>query len=321
MSTGVTFPPISALPTEAELDALFEGVSNWGRWGPDDELGTLNHLTAAHRQRAAALVIDGTTVSLAHNLAVAPSPEMPFPAHHHMLAAGDARENTGIPGYEASRDYVGTEVHGLGITHVDALCHMFVRGKMYNGRPASDVRSDGARTNTIMTLADGVVGRGLLLDIVAAQGGEPLADNAVITRAQLEAAERALGVVAGRGDIVCIATGRDARRAAAGGALDPRIGMAGIHADCLPWLADREVAMLGSDGMSDPMPCLSVPDWTFPVHQIGIVALGLPLIDNLHLGRLAEHCAAAGRYEFLFTLGTLRVVGGTGCPANPIAIL
>jgi kynurenine formamidase len=226
-----------------------------------------------------------------------------------------------IPGYEASRDYVGTQVHGLGITHVDALCHMFVRGQMYNGRPASEVRSDGARSNTLMTFADGVVGRGVLLDMVAANGGAPLADAAVVTRAELEAAEHALGVEVGSGVILCVATGRDARRAAAGGALNPAHGMAGVHPDCIPFFAEREIAVLGSDGISDPMPGLGITNWIFPVHQIGIAGLGLPLIDNLHLGRLGEQCAAAGRYEFLFTLGTLRVVGGTGCPANPIAVL
>jgi len=321
VSAAVTIPPVSAVPTEVELDALYEALSNWGRWGPDDELGTLNHLTPNHRRRAAESVVDGTTVSLAHDLGVSPSPETPFPAHHHMLAAGDARENTGIPGYEASRDYVGTDVHGLGVTHVDALCHMFVRGQMYNGRPASEVRSDGARANTIMAMAEGVVGRGVLLDVVAARGGEPLDDPAVITRAEIEEAERALGVEVGTGDIVCIATGRDAWRAASEGVLDPRRGMSGIHPDCLPWLAEREVAVLGSDGISDPMPGLGVANWAFPVHQIGIVGLGLPLVDNLHLGRIAARCAAAGRYEFLFAMGTLRVVGGTGCPANPIAVL
>jgi kynurenine formamidase len=316
-------PAVSAEPTEAELDALWDACcgENWGRWGAGDELGTLNHLTAEHRRRAAAFVVDGVTISLAHDLGVNPTPECPFPAHHHMLAAGDSRENTGIPGYEASRDYVGTQVHGLGITHVDALCHMFVRGEMYNGRPASDVRSDGARSNTIMTFADGVVGRGVLLDVVAANGGVPLADAAVVARAELEAAERALGVEVGTGDILCIATGRDARRAAAGGSLNPSQGMAGVHPDCIPFFAERAIALLGSDGISDPMPGLGITNWVFPVHQIGIAGLGLPLIDNLHLGRLAERCADVGRYEFLFTLGTLRIVGGTGCPANPIAVL
>jgi kynurenine formamidase len=316
-------PAVSAQPTEAELDALWDACSaaNWGRWGADDERGTLNHLTDEHRQGAPALVVDGVTISLAHDLGVDPTPECPFPAQHHMLAAGDSRENTGIPGYEASRDYVGTQVHGLGITHVDALCHMFVRGEMYNGRPASDVRSDGARSNTIMTFADGVVGRGVLLDLVAANRGEPLADAAVITRAELEAAEQALGVEVGTGDILCIATGRDARRAAAGGVLNPSQGMAGVHPDCIPFFAEREIAVLGSDGISDPMPGLGITNWIFPVHQIGIAGLGLPLIDNLHLGRLADRSAVVGRYEFLFTLGTLRIVGGTGCPANPIAVL
>jgi len=314
-------PTLGATPSEQQLDALYTELSNWGRWGPDDELGTLNHLTAERRRRGAALVQLGRSVSLAHDLAVSPSPEMPFPAHHHMLTAGDARENTGIPGYEASRDYVGTEVHGLGITHVDALCHMFVRGRMYNDRPASDVRSDGALSNTIMTFADGVVGRGVLLDVAAAQGVDRLEDAAIITRAQLEDAERSLGVEVGPGDILMIATGRDARRRDAGGALNPGKGMAGVHPDCLAFFRDREVAVLGSDGISDPMPGLGIPNWPFPVHQIGITGLGLPLIDNLHLGRIGEACREAGRYEFLFCMGTLRIVGGTGCPANPIGVL
>lgn len=312
---------VSSSPTEAELDALYTGLSNWNRWGADDELGTLNHLTPERRRRAVTLVQLGQTVSLAHDLGVTPSPETPFPAHHHMLAAGDARENTGIPGYEASRDYVGTEVHGLGITHVDALCHMFVRGRMYNDRPASDVRSDGARGNTIMAFADGVVGRGVLLDIAAAQGVEHLDGGAMVTRTELEDAERALGVDVGPGDILMIATGRDARRRDAGGALNPGAGMAGVHPDCLPFFSEREIAVLGSDGISDPMPGLGVPNWPFPVHQIGITGLGLPLIDNLHLGRIGDACREAHRYELLFTLGTLRIVGGTGCPVNPIAVL
>ncbi len=312
---------VSAAPTETELDALYAELSNWGRWGADDELGTLNHLTPERRRHATTLVELGRTVSLAHDLGVAPSPETPFPAHHHMLASGDARENTGIPGYEASRDYVGTEVHGLGITHVDALCHMFVRGRMYNDRPASDVRSDGARSNTIMAFAGGVVGRGVLLDVAAAQGVQHLDGGAIVTRAQLEDAERALGVDVGAGDILMIATGRDARRRAAGGALNPGAGMAGVHPDCLAFFKEREIALLGSDGISDPMPGLGIPNWHFPVHQIGITGMGLPLVDNLHLGRVGDACRDARRYEFLFTLGTLRIAGGTGCPANPIAVL
>lgn len=318
MTTTHTDVPV---PTEAELDELYRSLRNWGRWGADDERGALNHLTPAHRAAAAAEVVDGVTVSLAHDLGTTPSPEHPFPAHHHMLAAGDARDSNGIPGYEAARDYVGTDVHGLGVTHVDALSHMFVRGEMYNGIPASEVRSTGARRNTVMALADGVVGRGVLLDVSGAHGGTSIAGNGVVRLADLEAAEQRQGVRVGTGDILLVSTGRDARRREAGGVLNPFDGMAGLHPECLPWLHEREVAMLGCDGISDPMPGIGVPNWPFPIHQIGIVAMGLHLVDNMALGELADACAARERWSFLFMLGALRIPGGTGCPVNPIAVL
>jgi len=309
------------VPTEAELDELYRSLSNWARWGADDERGTLNHLTPEHRAAAAAGVVDGVTVSLAHDLGTTPSPEHPYPAHHHMLASGDARDSNGIPGYEAARDYVGTDVHGLGVTHIDALSHMFVRGEMYNGIPASEVRSTGARRNTVMTLADGIVGRGVLLDVSGAHGGTSIAGNGVVRLADLEAAEQRQGVRVGTGDILLVSTGRDARRREAGGVLNPFDGMAGLHPECLPWLHEREVAMLGCDGISDPMPGIGVPNWPFPIHQIGIVAMGLHLVDNMALGELADACAARERWSFLFMLGALRIPGGTGCPVNPIAVL
>src|SRR4051812_34551841 len=211
-----------------DLDRLFSSLSNWGRWGDDDERGALHHLTPDHRVRAATLVRDGTSISLARNLATSPTPENPFPAHHHMLAAGDARDSNGIPGYEAARDYVGSDVHGLGVTHVDALSHMFVRGEMYNGRPAAEVRSDGARSNTIMSMVDGVVGRGVLLDIPRLRGVDYLENADVVHRADLEAAEAAAGLQVDTGDILLISWGRDARRRARNGAFD---GMGGLHPD------------------------------------------------------------------------------------------
>src|SRR5690606_7287928 len=140
--------------------------------------------------------------------------ENPRPAHHHMLASGDARDSNGIPGYEAARDYVGLDVHGLYTTHVDALSHMFVRGEMYGGRPASEVRSDGARSNTIMSMADGVVSRGVLLDIPRALGVDFLDHGELVTVADLETAEQAQDVRVESGDVVLIAWGRDARRTA-----------------------------------------------------------------------------------------------------------
>ncbi len=306
------------VPTTAELDRLYQSLRNWDRWGAGDERGALNHLTAPRRAAAAALVRDGLTVSLGRNLGTDPSPENPNPAHHHMLAAGDARDSSGIAGYEAARDYVGLDIHGLYTTHVDALSHMFVRGEMYGGRPASDVRSDGARANTVMAMADGVVGRGVLLDIPRALGIDFLDHGHVVTVADLQAAESAQHVRVGPGDILLVAWGREARRAARNGAFD---GMAGLHPECLEWLHEREVAVLGSDGISDPMPFVGTPDWPFPIHQVGITAMGLHLIDNMALTDLAVQCAAADRWEFLFTMAPLRIERGTGCPVNPVAVL
>ena len=122
----------------------------------------------------------------------------------------------------------------------------------------------------------------------------------------------------GPGDILLVAWGRDARRTARNGAFD---GMSGLHPECLAWLQEREVAVLGSDGISDPMPFVGTPDWPFPIHQVGITAMGLHLIDNVALADLAEHCAVAGRWEFLFTMAPLRIERGTGCPVNPVAVL
>lgn len=315
-------PPMTReIPSEADLDALFKSLSNWGRWGAGDELGMLNHLGPEQRLAALREVREGRAISLAHDLSVSPSPENPVPAQHHMLAAGDARDDSGIPGYEASRDYLGAHVHGLGVTHVDALCHMFVRGEMYNGVPASEVRSDGARRNSVLGLAEGVVGRGALLDIARLRGVPFLEGNSAIGRAELEAAVRAQELEVGCGDILLVATGRDRRRAEQGGVLDPADGMAGLHAECLPWLREREIALLGSDGISDPLPGVGTPNWPFPVHQIGIAGMGLHLIDNMALGELGAACGEARRWSFLFTLGVLRVPGGTGCPVNPIALL
>jgi kynurenine formamidase len=305
------------IPTTGALDAMYESLKNWTRWGVDDERGALNHLTDERRAAAAGLVRHGESISLAHNLGTEPSPENPYPAQHHMLASGDARDANGIPGYEAARDHIALDVHGLFTTHVDALSHMFVRGEMFGGRPASDVRSDGAVSNTVLSMANGVIGRGVLLDVPRALGCDYLDTGDVVTAVDLETTEAAQDVRVGPGDILVVAWGRAARRAHKK-SFD---GFSGLHADCLPWLQDRQVAVLGSDGISDPMPFVGTPQWPFPVHQIGITAIGLHLIDNMSLAPLSERCAALGRWEFFFTMAPLRITKGTGCPVNPIAVL
>ncbi|MEO6124248.1 MAG: cyclase family protein [Ilumatobacteraceae bacterium] len=310
-----------AMPSTAELEQIYQSVKNWTRWGTDDERGALNHLTDAHRAAAAALVRTGRAVSMAHDLTTRPTPETPSPAHHHMLSSGDALGSSGVPDYEATQDYLGTAVHGLGLTHIDALCHMFVRGEMYGGRPASMVRSTGSLANTIMSASDGVIGRGVLLDIPFALGTDFLDAEYSVTVADLEAAEQAQGTTVGTGDLLIISTGRDARKLDSHGRLDPFSGgLPGLHPRTLPWLHEREIALLASDGISDHMPFTSIPEWPFPVHQIGIVGIGLHLIDNLRLDTVTHVCRDERRWEFLMSVSPMRVPGGTGSPVNPIAV-
>ena len=201
------------VPTTASLERMYEDLNNWTRWGPDDERGALNFMTDGRRREASRLVASGESISLSHDLGTEPLPEHPRPVQHHMLASGDALDSNGIPGYEAARDHLSLDIHGLHTTHVDALSHMFVRGKMFGGRPASDVRSDGARSNTVLSMADGVVGRGVLLDIPRATGCEFLDSGEVVTVAELEAAEVSQDVRVGEGDVLLVAWGREARRA------------------------------------------------------------------------------------------------------------
>ena len=209
---------------------------------------------------------------------------------------------------------------GIGLTHIDALCHMFVGGQMFDGLDAELVTEHGAERNSIMAAADGVVGRGVLLDVPAARGAAFLDPGEYVAVADLEAAEAAQASEVRAGDLLIVSTGRDARRAAHGGALDPvHDGLAGLHPECLAWLRDRAVALLGSDGISDRLPAGPIDRWPFPIHQVAITGMGLMLVDNLRLDGALAACADHGRWEFLLTAAPVPVPGGTGFPLNPIA--
>jgi kynurenine formamidase len=305
--------------TRKDLERLFEQVKNWGKWGADDQRGALNYITPARRAAAARLVRDGESVSCALEFPTAPAPDNPNPAQHMMVMAGDACTSTGIPGLEAALDYIGVAFHGMAVSHIDALCHVFVEGKMYNGFDASDVKSIGALRNSIMAGKDGIASRGVLLDIPRLRGVDWLEITERISPEDLDAAERKQGVRVQEGDILLIATGRDKRRQARG-SWSPAEGLAGLDATCIPWLHERRIAVLGSDGVSDAIPNPDAERWPLPVHQCCLVAMGVHLLDNLRLDRLAAACAARERYEFLFVVSPLRIERGTGSPVNPVAL-
>ena len=158
---------VSARLSAAEFQSLFEQCSNWGRWGADDERGTLNLITPERRVRAAGLVREGHTVSCAWPLNTAADVENIYPATHLMLRAGDV---VGQGEIRSTADYLALAPHGLAHSHLDALCHVAWQGKMYNDRPVTLVTSLGALANAITIGQDGIVSRGILLDLPAVQG-------------------------------------------------------------------------------------------------------------------------------------------------------
>lgn len=299
---------------ESELKTLFDKVSNWGRWGADDQRGTLNHIGPDEIARAAALVREGRTVSLSRAFPTQPGAENPRPAQHFMMVTGEDRQAPHLPGMEASFDYIGIAFHGLVCTHLDALCHIFREGVMYNGRPASEVRSRGAMSNTVMESRDGIVSRGVLLDMPRALGVDFIDPDHLVTPEELELAERKLGVTVMKGDILAIRIGRDVRP----GGGDGRI--AGLHPAVAGWLQEREVAVLGGDGPNDAMPPNRLSAWPNPIHELCLVGMGMQLLDNLELERVAKVCAELDRWVFQVVVSPLLIEGGTGSPINPIAI-
>ncbi len=296
--------------SEEEVLGYMEKLSNWGRWGSDDELGTLNYITPQKRAAAAASVRSGRTVSLAHDLNTQTQPNNPRPAVHLMLQSAGG----------GSADFIGVAFHGYATSHIDALCHIFWRGQMYNGRPAADVTAQGARTNSVHAWREGIVSRGVLLDVAGAKGRDWLDAGDPVHVEDLEAAERFGDVRVEEGDILLVRTGQWSRMQAHGWETPSSAdhARAGLAADCLPWLHTRRVAVYGGDCF-DQIPS-GYERMRMPLHTVGIVAMGLPLLDNLSVEPLAAACREEGRYHFLLTVAPLRVRGGTGSPVNPIAL-
>ena len=300
-----------------DFAALFVAVSTWGRWGESDERGALHHLTPARVAAAAGLVRDGVTVSLSFPVDTIAAAHNPHPATHRMTRLPDHDTGPGSLGF--AMDSVGVDYHHDTHTHLDALCHVAFNGSLYNGQPSQRVTPKGAEVGSVETLADGLVGRGVLLDVPRLRGVPWLEPGEHIFAHDLQAAEQAQGVGVGPGDIVLIRTGH-ARRLAELGPWETAAAKAGLHPTAMPWLAERHIAALGSDANSDTAPS-TTQGVRFPIHVLAINAMGVHLLDYLQLEHLHQACAARRRWEFLFTAAPLRIVGGTGSPINPLAIL
>jgi kynurenine formamidase len=305
-------------PAEAEIMEMFDSLSNWGRWGDDDRLGTLNLITPDLTKAAAGLVRHGRTVSLARTISPKYAPDNTSPPQHFMIESG---EGAPAEGHGHATDWYGLACHGHTITHLDALGHLFWNGKMYNGRPASRVdQRTGAKDGSIEDAGNGVVTRGILLDMPRTLGVPYLEGGRRITPAELEAAEARAGVRVSSGDALLVRTGRDAERGARGLYIPTETGCPGLSGSCLPWLRERGVSILVSDGAHDALPS-AYEHFIGPIHAVAIVAMGLWLLDNAYLDDLAATAAEVSQWEFLFTCGPLKLKRGTGSPVNPLVVI
>jgi kynurenine formamidase len=299
-----------------DFDALFDELSNWRRWGSTDERGTLHLLTAPRVADAAQLVRDGISVTMSLPLNTHAEADNPMPANHHMTLVASVAP-AGDP-VHFSKDYVGLDYHNDGHTHIDALSHVAYRGFLFNGRPEDEVTDSGATVNTIEALKDGLVGRGVLLDVPRHRGVPWLEPGEYILADELEAVEREQGVVVREGDILLVRTGH-ARRLAELGPWNTPEAKAGLHPTAMRFLGERGVAAAGSDGNHDTAPS-TTEGVGFPIHVLAIAAMGIHLLDYLQFEDVRKVCERTNRWEFLFLASPLRVLGGTGSPINPVAV-
>ena len=295
-------PPTNA----AEFDELFQRVKNWGRWGADDQLGSVNLITPAKRKQALSLAKTGQTISLVHNPITdkAEDNNSPF-------------EQTMLPGFNMDRYAVS--YHGYAHSHMDALCHILYKDQTYNGYARAIVNTKkGCTRLSIDNLKNGLITRAVLLDIPRLKGLPYLEPGTAIYQEDVEAWEKMAGVKIESGDVVLLRTGRWARREKLGPWNVGR-NAAGFHSSIIPFIKARGVAIVGSDAASDVTPSM-VEGVSLPIHTLLITALGVNILDNQDLEAVAELAAKLKRWEFTIAINPMPVTGGTGSPMNTLAI-
>ncbi|HIE95154.1 MAG TPA: cyclase family protein [Acidobacteria bacterium] len=285
--------------TKAQYDAWMTELSNWGRWGDDDELGALNLITPAKRLEAASLVTRGTVVSMAREMTIErlDDPDQAS-ANRPPVLVGSSRSVFDINtegGYFWERYEI--EYHGSAVSHLDALCHVAYNGKVYNGLDFEEVASkeDGCTRMGVANLREGLITRGILIDM----------PGRAVRRADIEAWEAETGITISPGDALFLRTGRD-------------IGeRGGYHPSLIPFFKERDIALLGADV---PQEGGQVDGVTVPVHFFALVALGVHLFDNLGLEDLAETANELNQWEFMFMASPHVVPNGAGSAINPLAV-
>jgi kynurenine formamidase len=292
--------------SKEELERWMTDLSNWGRWGKDDQLGAANLITPAKRKQALALAKTGETVSLSHNPLTEKAADANEPFSHTLSII----ERAGIAVEQQEVSF-----HGSTFTHLDAFCHVSHDGKLFNGLAFQDVvsKDGGCNKLSITVFKNGIVTRGILLDIPRLKGVPYLEAGTHVYREDVEAWEKKAGIKVAAGDAIFLRTGRWARREKVG----PFANLSGYDGSFAPFLKQRDVALIGSDGIQDVG---TVPGFALPIHQIALVALGVDIFDNLDLEALSETAARLNRWEFLLFASPIPFNNGTGSLINPIAV-
>jgi kynurenine formamidase len=306
LATGTLSSQPAHVVTAEQYESWKKSLSNWGRWGSGDQIGALNLITPAKRKQAASLVKEGVSVSMAGDTDTVKAVDNPNPFELKMLTIGT--------------DQIASNYHGIAHTHLDSLAHINDNGVFFNGyKPEADaVMKQGHAKNSIHNLKNGIFTRGILIDIPRLKGVPYLEPGTPVYVEDLEAWEKKAGVKVSAGDALFVRTGVWARRKALGPWLRGRAEggrSAGLDPSVIPWLKQRDIAILGSDHPQyvSPAPLRGA------IHDFALLYLGVHLFDNCDLEALADAAAARKRWEFLLTAAPLAIPGGTGSPINPIA--
>lgn len=280
-----------------QFDTWMEELNNWGRWGEDDEIGALNLITPAKRVEAAGLVESGRVVSMARDMTVEALPP-DARADRAPELRGSVNNVFGIDlenGFFWERYEI--EYHGGDVTHLDALCHVAYKGKVYNGRDFTDVASpeDGCTAMGSVNMKGGLVTRGVFIDL----------PGTAVKRQDIEAWEAETGITISAGDALFLRTGRDIGQ------------MGGYHPSLIPFFKERDIALLGADV---PQEGGQVEGVAIPIHFFTLVGLGVHLFDNLGLEELSQTANELNRWEFLFMASPHGVPNGAGTAINPLAV-
>ncbi len=308
-------------PSQDELLSwLHKDLNNWGRWGDDDERGTLNHLSAETMKDAMSLVEEHATVSCARPVGFEAAVDVPRPPQHYMIGSGDVYRPGEGPDRQVAIDYFGLVFHGHTVTHVDSLAHFFWDGKAYNGRSSSVVTvADGATELDVTAAVSGIITRGVLVDAPMLRDIRYIERGDGVGIDDIAAAEERCGFKVRQGDVLLLRTGQLGMREDLGPVDAYVAGSSGPKPEILPFMHERGVAVMGSDTGNDVQPT-GYERFSNPVHQVGIVGMGLWILDNAWLDDLAVACQERGRWEFLINILPLRLPTVTGSPVNPIAV-